>query len=101
MKAIVRYQYGSPDVLTLAEVDNPVVKDQDVLVRVRAGSLNADDLEYLFGKSPFTRIAAGLRKPRLRGLDEDVAAQVEAGSNKSTPVMKRNDAREKLTCSQL
>src|SRR5260370_28725973 len=78
MKAIVRYQYGSPDVLTLAEVGKPVVKDQDVLVRVRAGSLNADDLEYLYGKSPFTRMATGLRRPRIRGLGVDVAGQVEA-----------------------
>ena len=78
MKAIVRRQYGSPDVLTLEEVDMPVVKDQDVLVRVRAASLNADDLEYIYGKSPFTRIATGLRKPRIRGLGVDVAGQVEA-----------------------
>ncbi len=78
MKAIVRYQCGSPDVLTLAEVDKPVVKDLDVLVRVRAGSLNTDDLEYLYGKSPFTRMATGLRKPRIRGLGVDVAGQVEA-----------------------
>src|SRR5260370_12912121 len=78
MKAIVRYQYGSPDVLTLAEVGKPVVKDQDVLVRVRAGSLNADDLEYVFGQSPFTRMATGLRRPRIRGLGVDVAGQVEA-----------------------
>jgi NADPH:quinone reductase-like Zn-dependent oxidoreductase len=78
MKSIVRYRYGSPDVLTLEEFDKPVVKDQDVLVRVRAASLNADDLEYLYGKSPFTRIATGLRKPRIRGLGVDVAGQVEA-----------------------
>jgi len=78
MKAIVRERYGSPDVLTLAEVDKPVVKDRDVLVRVRAASLNADDLEYLYGKSLFTRMATGLRKPRIRGLGVDVAGQVEA-----------------------
>ena len=78
MKAIVRYRYGSPDVLTLAELDKPVVKDHDVLVRVRAASLNADDLEYLYGKSPFTRMATGLRKPRIHGLGVDVAGQVES-----------------------
>jgi NADPH:quinone reductase-like Zn-dependent oxidoreductase len=78
MKAIVRYRYGSPDVLELREIDRPVVKDRDVLVRVRAASLNADDLEYLYGKSPFTRLATGLRKPRIRGLGVDVAGQVEA-----------------------
>jgi NADPH:quinone reductase-like Zn-dependent oxidoreductase len=78
MKAIVRYRYGSPDVLTLAELDKPAVKDEDVLVRVRAASLNADDLEYLYGKSPMTRMATGLRRPRIHGLGSDVAGQVEA-----------------------
>lgn len=78
MKAIVRYRYGSPDVLELREIARPVVGDQDVLVRVRASSLNADDLEYLYGKSPFTRMATGLRRPRIRGLGVDVAGQVEA-----------------------
>src|SRR5439155_14812657 len=78
MIAIVRYRYGSPDVLKLEDLDKPVVEDEDVLVRVRAASLNADDLEYLYGRSPFTRIATGLRKPRIRGLGVDVAGQVEA-----------------------
>jgi NADPH:quinone reductase-like Zn-dependent oxidoreductase len=78
VRSIVRYQYGSPDVLELAEIEKPVVNDDDVLVRVRAGSLNADDLEYLYGRSPFTRIATGLRKPRIHGLGVDVAGQVEA-----------------------
>ena len=74
----MRDRYGSPDVLALEEVEKPNVKEQDVLVRVRAASLNADDLEYLYGKSPFTRMAIGLRKPRIRGLGVDVAGQVEA-----------------------
>ena len=78
MKAIVRYRYGSPDVLMLKSLNKPVVKDEDVLVRVRASSLNADDLEYLYGKSPMTRMATGLRRPRIHGLGSDVAGQVEA-----------------------
>lgn len=82
MKAIVRYQYGSPAVLELREIDKPILRDQDVLVRVRAASLNADDLEYLYGRSPFTRMATGLGKPRIHGLGVDVAGQVEAvGAN--------------------
>lgn len=84
MKAVVRDRYGSPDVLTLEEIEKPIVKDQDVLVRVRAASLNADDLEYLYGKSPFTRMAIGLRKPRIRGLGVDVAGQVEAVGESAT-----------------
>jgi NADPH:quinone reductase-like Zn-dependent oxidoreductase len=82
VKAIVRYQYGSPAVLELREIDKPILRDQDVLVRVRAASLNADDLEYLYGRSPFTRMATGLGKPRIHGLGVDVAGQVEAvGAN--------------------
>ena len=80
----MRDRYGSPDVLTLEEIEKPIVKDQDVLVRVRAASLNADDLEYLYGKSPFTRMAIGLRKPRIRGLGVDVAGQVEAVGESAT-----------------
>jgi NADPH:quinone reductase-like Zn-dependent oxidoreductase len=78
MKAIVRDEYGSPDVLELREIDIPIVKDQDVLVRVRAASLNADDLEYLYGKSLMTRIATGLTRPRIHGLGVDVAGEVKA-----------------------
>lgn len=78
MKAIVRFEYGSPDVLELADVDTPVVGDDGVLVRVRAASLNAADLDYLYGKPLLTRMGTGLLKPRNRGLGLDVAGQVEA-----------------------
>ena len=84
VKAIVRDRYGSPDVLTLEELPKPIVKERDVLVRVRAASLNADDLEYLYGKSLFTRMAIGLRRPRIHGLGVDVAGQVEAVGNNVT-----------------
>jgi NADPH:quinone reductase-like Zn-dependent oxidoreductase len=78
MKAIVRYQYGSPNVLELREIDKPVVKDEGVLVRVHATSLNSGDLDYLYGRPLIARIGTGLRKPRNRGLGVDVAGQVEA-----------------------
>jgi NADPH:quinone reductase-like Zn-dependent oxidoreductase len=78
MKAIVRDRYGSPDVLELANVDEPVVGDADVLVRTRAASLNQGDLDYLYGRPSLTRIGTGLRTPRYRGLGFDAAGQVEA-----------------------
>jgi NADPH:quinone reductase-like Zn-dependent oxidoreductase len=78
MKAIVRYRYGSPDVLELRDIDTPIVNDDDVLVRVRSSSLNAADLDYLYGRPLFARIATGLLKPKNRGLGLDVAGQVEA-----------------------
>jgi len=78
MKAIVRSEYGTPDVLELADVDTPAVGDDGVLVRVRAASLNAADLDYLYGKPFLTRMGTGLRTPRNRGLGLDAAGEVEA-----------------------
>ncbi len=78
MKAILRSKYGSPDVLELKEIEKPVVEDDDVLVRVRAASLNHADLDYLYGRPFLTRMGTGLRTPRNRGLGLDVAGQVEA-----------------------
>lgn len=78
MKAIVRNRYGSPDVLELMDVSKPVVGDHDVLVQVRAASLNQGDLDYLYGRPFLTRLGIGLRSPRDRGLGFDAAGQVEA-----------------------
>jgi len=77
MRAIVRYQYGSPNVIEVREIDRPVVKDLGVLVRVQAASLNAADLDYLYGRPLIARLGTGLRKPRNHGLGLDVAGQVE------------------------
>jgi NADPH:quinone reductase-like Zn-dependent oxidoreductase len=49
MKAIVQDEYGSPDVLELREIDKPVVKDDEMLVRVRAASVNPADWHYMRG----------------------------------------------------
>ncbi len=84
MKAIVRSSYGSPDVLKLREIAKPVVKDDEVLVRVRASSLNAADLDYLYGRPRIARLATGMRRPRNRVLGLDVAGRVEAVGRKVT-----------------
>ncbi|HJQ86734.1 MAG TPA: alcohol dehydrogenase catalytic domain-containing protein [Propionibacteriaceae bacterium] len=78
MKAFVRAQYGRPNVLEFEDVDSPVVKDDEVLVRVHASSLNQGDLDYLYGKPFLTRMGIGLRAPRHRGLGFDAAGQIEA-----------------------
>jgi NADPH:quinone reductase-like Zn-dependent oxidoreductase len=78
MRAIVRYVYGSPDVLQLQDIDKPVVKDDEVLVRVRAAGVNMADVDYLRGQPAAARLVTGLRRPRNRGLGLDVAGQVEA-----------------------
>ena len=78
MKVIVRCQYGSPDVLQLKDIDKPVVKDDEVLVRVHAAGVNMADVDYLRGQPAVARLITGLRRPRNRGLGLDVAGQVEA-----------------------
>jgi NADPH:quinone reductase-like Zn-dependent oxidoreductase len=76
MRAIVRTKYGPPDVLQLKEVEKPVPKDKEVLIKVHATSVNASDWELLRGKPLFTR-AYGLRKPKMEILGTDIAGRVE------------------------
>jgi NADPH:quinone reductase-like Zn-dependent oxidoreductase len=78
MKAFVRDRYGSPDVLRLEDVPVPALGDGDVLVGVRAASVNRADLDYLTGTPFLTRMGTGLREPRNRGLGLDAAGVVEA-----------------------
>ena len=59
MKAVVDKRYGTPDVLRLADVPTPKPRDTEVLVRVRAVSLNASDWELLRGKPLYRRAAPG------------------------------------------
>lgn len=83
MKAIVYTRYGSPDVLRLTDVDRPTPADDEILVRVRAVSVNRSDWEGLTG-TPFYARLGGLLKPRNSILGSDVAGQVEAaGTNHS------------------
>jgi NADPH:quinone reductase-like Zn-dependent oxidoreductase len=78
MKAIVRYVYGSPDVLRLEDVPTPAPDDDEVLVRVRASSINRTDLESITGRPAMYRAFMGVRRPRSRWLGLDAAGEVEA-----------------------
>jgi NADPH:quinone reductase-like Zn-dependent oxidoreductase len=77
MKAIRYCEYGSPDVVKLQDVEKPVPNDNQVLIKVRAASLNALDA-YLIRDSWLGRLMFGLCKPRDTRLGRDVAGQVEA-----------------------
>ncbi len=80
MKAIVSDRYGPPDVLRLEEVERPVPRDNQVLVKIHASSLNAADFEILSG-GVWARISGPLR-PRNRIPGSDVAGRIVAvGSN--------------------
>lgn len=78
MKAVVRHTYGSPDVLQFAQVDTPKPKDDEVLLRVQAASVNAADWRLLRADPFLARLDVGLLKPRNTILGFDVAGQVEA-----------------------
>ena len=77
MKAIVYTKYGTPDVLELKEIDKPIPKDDEVLIKVYAVSLNDWDWGLLHGDL-INRMLNGLRKPKIKILGSDIAGRVEA-----------------------
>jgi NADPH:quinone reductase-like Zn-dependent oxidoreductase len=84
MKAAVRDRYGSPDVVELREIERPAPADDEVLVRVRAASVNAADWYGMTGTPYVGRAAMGLRKPKSNRLGTDFAGTVEAVGNDVT-----------------
>jgi len=78
MKAVVINAYGSPEAIELKEVAVPTIKEDEVLVRVHAASLNAGDLFALRGSPWLIRLSVGLRRPKNFILGWDMAGRVEA-----------------------
>ena len=83
MKAVVYTRYGPPEVLRLADVDTPVPRDNEVLVKVHAVALNASDWEVLRGKPLYSRIGGPFR-PRRHILGSDIAGRVAAVGRTAT-----------------
>ena len=77
IKAIVYCDYGVPS-LKLQEIEKPVPNDDQILVRVRAASLNPLDWHYVEGTPYIMRIGVGLRKPKETRLGVDYAGTIEA-----------------------
>lgn len=85
MKAIVQFEYGSADVLSLAEVDMPIAQSDEVLVKVHAAAVHAGDWHLMRGEPFLIRlIFGGLLKPKIRTLGTDMAGRVEAVGAKVT-----------------
>jgi NADPH:quinone reductase-like Zn-dependent oxidoreductase len=79
MKAVVYTDYGSPDVLEIRDVKKPVPNDDQVLIKVRAASINPLDWHFMEGTPYIMRaLGVGLRKPKDPRLGVDMAGQVEA-----------------------
>jgi NADPH:quinone reductase-like Zn-dependent oxidoreductase len=90
VKAMVYTKYGPPGVLEFTEVEKPIPKDDEVLLKVHAASVNSADWHLLRGEPYIARIQLGLRKPKDRVLGCDVAGQVEA-VGKNVTVLRPGD----------
>ncbi|MEV4366304.1 NAD(P)-dependent alcohol dehydrogenase [Nonomuraea sp. NPDC049637] len=87
MKAYVLRSFGSPDQLVLTDVERPVPRDDEVLVRVRATSVQPYDWHFMRGEPYLARImggGVGLHRPRIAVLGADVAGEVEAAGKDVT-----------------
>jgi NADPH:quinone reductase-like Zn-dependent oxidoreductase len=78
MKAVVYCDYGSPDVLRLATIAKPRPNDDQVLVKVRAASVNPYDWHFMRGEPYIMRLGNGLRKPSNTRIGVDFSGVVEA-----------------------
>jgi NADPH:quinone reductase-like Zn-dependent oxidoreductase len=78
IKAIAYHRYGSPDDIEVGEIDKPAVGDDQVLVRVRAASVNPLDWHAMRGLPYIARMEFGLRKPQSAVLGVDFAGKVES-----------------------
>jgi NADPH:quinone reductase-like Zn-dependent oxidoreductase len=78
MKAAVHTSYGAPDVVRIAEVDKPAPKDNELLVRVHATTVNRTDCGFRAARPFFVRLLTGVRRPRITVLGTEFAGVVEA-----------------------
>jgi NADPH:quinone reductase-like Zn-dependent oxidoreductase len=78
VKAVVYDRYGPPDVLRLEDVDRPIPKDDEMLIRIHATAVNRTDCGWRSARPFFTRVFLGLRRPKNRVLGSELAGEVEA-----------------------
>jgi NADPH:quinone reductase-like Zn-dependent oxidoreductase len=78
MNAAVHTRYGPPDVVRISEVDKPAAKDNEVLVKVHATTVNRTDSGLRAAKPFINRFFTGLRRPRVTVLGNEFAGEVEA-----------------------
>jgi NADPH:quinone reductase-like Zn-dependent oxidoreductase len=78
MKAIVYTEYGPPDVLQLKEVEKPLPKDNEVLIKIHATTVTTAEIAFLTGYSFIARFFTGLTKPKKPIAGVELAGEIEA-----------------------
>jgi NADPH:quinone reductase-like Zn-dependent oxidoreductase len=90
MKAIIYTKYGPPNVLRIKEVERPIPGDDEVLIKVRATTVNRTDSATIRAKPFFMRIFAGIFKPKKQIPGTEFAGEIEV-VGKSVSSLKRGD----------
>ena len=93
MRAMVCTRYGPPEVLELQELDKPVPKAGEILIKVHASTVTVGDCEMRSFKFPVLlwiplRLYLGVRKPRMKVLGQEFAGEVESAGSEQTLFMK-------------
>jgi NADPH:quinone reductase-like Zn-dependent oxidoreductase len=88
MKAAVYERFGPPDVVEIREVEKPTIKDNDVLIKIRATTVSSGDwrarsLDVPFGFKLLSRLLFGLFRPKQPILGSELAGDIEAGQGRS------------------
>ena len=78
MKAVVQDEWGPPEVLRIEEVERPVPKAGEVLIRIRASTVSQSDTHARAAHEVIYRLVGGFRRPRWRTLGVEFSGEVEA-----------------------